>query len=170
MVKQTKEYPMKFAHMLAFAAIFTLAACGDDSSSSTGPENSSDSKTPSSSTTSSSSDGTTAYDCTVADGVKVVYPKGGEKFKMGDTITVVYGAKIEDSGFCFKFKLDESDLGVDMLDGSAGPEVGDGKTCYKQEVVLTSDVAEVTETAIIRVHPYSRQNKGANSGTFQVTE
>ena len=153
MVNQTKEYPMKFAHMLAFAAIFTLAACGDDSSSSTGPETSSDSKNSSSSTTSSSSEGSTEYDCTVSDGVKVVYPKGGEQFKMGDTITVIYGAKIEDSGFCFKFKLDESDLGSDMLDESAGPAVGDGKTCYKQEVVLTSDVAEPSETAIIRVHP-----------------
>jgi hypothetical protein len=37
-------------------------------------------------------------------------------------------------------------------------------------VVLTEDVAEPTETAIIRVVPYEKTSKAGNSGTFKVTE
>lgn len=162
---------MKLFSVLFLAASFALVACGDDSSSSSAPadENGSSAKESPKSSSSNGSD-KTKYDCTVKDGVKVVYPAGGETFHVGDTITVIYGAKIEDSGFCFKFKVDESDIGVDMLDGSAGPEVGDGKTCYKQEVVLSPDVVEASETAMIRVHPYNRQNKGATSEPFKVKE
>ena len=49
-------------------------------------------------------------------------------------------------------------------------EQSDGKKCYEQKVVLTEDVAEPTNTAIIRVVPYEQTAKGANSGTFKVTE
>ncbi len=117
-----------------------------------------------------SSAGNSASECSVTDGVKVVYPKGGETFKMGDTITVVYGSDVQGSGYRFVFKTSEDDVGLDMLEESAGPETPDGKTCYEQKVVLTKDVAEATETAIIRVVPYEKTAKGANSGRFKVTD
>ena len=155
----------------AVLAAVAFTAC-DDSSSASGDEknssgaettkNSSDSKTPASSDN--------AYDCSVTDGVKVVYPKGGESFKMGDKIKVVYGSDVKGSGYRFVFKTSEDDAGLDMLEESAGPESPDGKTCYEQEVVLSDDFAEATETAIIRVIPYEKTAKAANSGTFKVTE
>jgi hypothetical protein len=122
------------------------------------------------SSSASSDDGKVSYDCTVSDGVKVLYPKGGESFKMNDTITVVYGSNVKGSGYRFVFRTSDEDIGLDMLDGSAGPEKPDGKTCYEQKVVLTEDVAEATETASIRVIPYEKTNKAADSGTFKVTE
>lgn len=138
----------------ALSALF-MAACGDSSSSS-----------------SDDSDQTnvTSYDCSVKDGVKVLAPEGGESFKMGDTITVVYGSDVQGSGYSFKFKTSEEDAGMDMLVESAGPETPDGKTCYEQKVVLTEDVAGPTETAIIRVVPYEKTAKAGNSGTFKVTK
>jgi hypothetical protein len=62
-----------------------------------------------------------------------------------------------------------------MLDGSAGPETPDGKTCYEQKVVLTEDflpddVKFPIEKAVIRVAPYEKTSKGANSGSFKVSE
>lgn len=142
---------------------------GDNSSSSTSKDSpSSASKDPSS----SSKD----YDCSVSDGVKVLYPEDGAKFKMGDTITVIYGSDVKGSGYRFVFKTSENDMGVDMLPSSAGPKEPDGKTCYEQKVVLQAETedddatAEPTDTAIIRVIPYEKTSKGANSGTFKVTE
>ena len=155
----------------AVLAAVALTACDDSSSASSDDKtssssekttNSSDSKTPASESSS--------YDCSVTDGVKVVYPKGGESFKMGDKIKVVYGSDVKGSGFRFVFKTSESDAGLDMLEESAGPESPDGKTCYEQEVVLSDDFAEATETAIIRVIPYEKTAKAANSGTFKVTK
>lgn len=168
---------MKFYKAIFLAASLALMACGDDSSSSSGPADepaSSAKDTKSSSSTdkpkSSSSTDKTEYDCTVSGGVKVVFPAGGEEFKMGETITVVYGSDIAGSGFRFVFKVDENDAGMDMLTGSAGPENPDGKTCYTQEVVLSDDYAEPSDEAIIRVVPYERQSKGANSAAFKVKE
>jgi hypothetical protein len=167
----------KHSHSLVFAVTVTVAmslsliACDDSSSASSDDKtssssekttNSSDSKTPASESSS--------YDCSVKDGVKVVYPKGGESFKMGDKIKVVYGSDVKGSGFRFVFKTSESDAGLDMLEESAGPESPDGKTCYEQEVVLSDEYAEATETAIIRVIPYEKTAKAANSGTFKVTK
>ena len=122
------------------------------------------------SSSASSDDGKVSYDCSVKDGVKVVYPKGGETFKLGDTITVVYGSTVQGSGYRFVFKSSDDDIGLDMLEESAGPEKPDGKTCYEQQVVLSNDVAELTETASIRVVPYEQTSKGSSSGTFKVTE
>jgi hypothetical protein len=168
---------MKFYKAIFLAASLALMACGDDSSSSSGPADepaSSAKDTKSSSSTdkpkSSSSTDKTEYDCTVSGGVKVVFPAGGEEFKIGETITVVYGSDIAGSGFRFVFKVDEDDAGMDMLTGSAGPENPDGKTCYTQEVVLLDDYAEPSDEAIIRVVPYERQSKGANSAAFKVKE
>ena len=141
---------MKFTHALILASSLAFFACGDDESS-TGPSND-------------------TADCSVTDGVKVVSPKGGEEFKIGDKVTVVYGSDVQGSGYRFVFKTSEEDMGTDLLDGSAGPEQPDGKTCYEQEVVLSEGLVEPTSTAIIRVIPYERQNKGANSGTFKVKE
>lgn len=155
----------------AVLAAVAFTACDDSSSASSDEKtssssekttNSSDSKTPASESSS--------YDCSVKDGVKVVYPKGGESFKMGDKIKVVYGSDVKGSGYRFVFKTSEDDAGLDMLEESAGPESPDGKTCYEQEVVLSDDFAEASETAIIRVIPYEKTAKAANSGTFKVTE
>ena len=63
----------------ALAAAVSFTACDDSSSA--------------------SDEGKVSYDCSVKDGVKVAYPKGGESFKIGDTITVVFGADVEDSGY-----------------------------------------------------------------------
>ena len=146
----------------AVSAAFIFTACDDSSSASSSDNNKG------------------SYDCSVEDGVKVVSPKKGDSFKMGDTITVIYGSDVEGSGFRFVFKTSEEDTGLDMLPGSAGPEHPDGKTCYEQKVVLLADdeeteeedetTAEPTNTAIIRVIPYEKTAKAANSGTFKVTE
>ena len=139
---------MKFSHALILAGSLAFLACDDTTSA----DNSSD------------------FDCTVSGGVKVVSPKKGDSFKMGDTITVIYGSDVQGSGYRFVFKTSEEDGGLDMLEESAGPLKPDGKKCYEQKVVLTEDVAEPTKTAIIRVVPYEQTAKGANSGTFKVTE
>ena len=152
---------------VAFTACDESSSASSDektSSSSEKTTNSSDSKTP------ASSEASASYDCSVKDGVKVVYPNGGESFKMGDKIKVVYGSDVQGSGYRFVFKTSEDDAGLDMLEESAGPESPDGKTCYEQEVVLSDDFAEATKTAIIRVIPYEKTAKAANSGTFKVTE
>ena len=96
--------------------------------------------------------------------------KGGEEFKIGDKVTVVYGSDVQGSGYRFVFKTSDEDIGKDLLDGSAGPETPDGKKCYEQEVVLDKDIVKATSTAIIRVIPYENTKKGANSGTFKVKE
>ena len=139
---------MTFSYALILAGSLAFLACDDTTSADNGSD----------------------FDCTVSGGVKVVSPKGGEEFKIGDKITVVYGSDVQGSGYRFVFKASEEDMGTDLLDGSAGPEQPDGKTCYEQEVVLSEGLVEPTSTAIIRVIPYERQNKGANSGTFKVKE
>ncbi len=154
---------MKFTHALALAASFAFFACGGDDDSSTGPSP----ETPSSSSKKIESQ---KFDCTVKDGVKVVYPTGGETFKMGDKITIIYGSDVKGSGYRFVFKTSEDDQGMDMLDESAGPESPDGKTCYEQEVVLSDDFAEPSDKAVIRVIPYEKQSKGANSKAFKVKD
>lgn len=166
----------------AVLAAMTFTACndstsanvtvvaGDNSSSSTSKDS------PSSASKDTPSSASEVYDCSVTDGVKVLYPEDGAKFKMGDTITVIYGSDVKGSGYRFVFKTSEDDIGVDMLPTSAGPKDPDGKTCYEQKVVLQEETedddatAEPTDTAIIRVIPYEKTAKGSNSGTFKVTE
>lgn len=153
------RFNMKFTRSLVLSVgltAFGLVACDDSSSAS------SDEPVKSSSSTEQS--------CSVSNGVKVVAPKEGDSFKMGETITVIYGSDVQGSGYRFVFKTSEDDEGVDMLEESAGPEEPDGKTCYEQKVKLTEDVAEPTETAVIRVIPYEKTAKGANSATFKVTK
>jgi hypothetical protein len=143
---------MKFSHALLLACSLAFFACGgdDEEDSPAGPSKPS-------------------YDCTVKNGVKVVYPAGGEEFKIGDEITVIYGSSVDGSGYRFVFKVDEEDIGMDLFDESMGLDgKGDGKTCYEQKVKLSKDVVEKTTKGIIRVIPYEDSKKGANSGTFTV--
>ena len=142
---------MKFTHALLLACSLAFFACGDDDDdSSTGPS-------------------TPKCDCSVKGGVKVVYPAGGETFKIGEEITVVYGTDVDGSGYRFVFKVDEEDIGMDFFEESMGLDgKGDGKTCYEQKVKLSKDVVEATSTGIIRVIPYEDSKKGANSGKFTV--
>ena len=91
---------MKFTHALLLACSLAFFACGDDDDdSSTGPS-------------------TPKYDCSVKGGVKVVYPAGGESFKIGEEITVVYGTDVDGSGYRFVFKVDEEDMGMDFFEES----------------------------------------------------
>ncbi|MBQ2561691.1 MAG: hypothetical protein II565_14095 [Fibrobacter sp.] len=142
---------MKFSHALLLASSLAFLACGDDDDSPAGPS-------------------TPSYDCSVKGGVKVVYPAGGETFKIGETITVIYGSDVEDSGYRFLFKKNAGDPGMDLFDESVGPEKPDGKTCYEQKVKLSKDIVEATSTGAIRVQPYNKSSKGNNSGLFIVKE
>ena len=130
----------------AAIAVFALVACDDSSSASD------------------------SYDCSVKNGVKIFYPEGGEIFKMGDTITVVYGTDVQGSGYRFVFKKYEDDEGLDFFDESKGPQEPNGKTCFEQKVVFTDDVAEHSKNALIRVIPYEKTKLGANSGSFKLNE
>ena len=108
-----------------------------------------------------------SYDCTVTDGVKVVYPAGGETFKVDDEISVVFGTAIEDS-YRIIFKNGSSDAGMDLLENATDVKT-DGKTCNEVMVKLSADRGvEATSTGIIRVVPYNKSNKGVNSNTFKV--
>ena len=144
---------MKFSHALLLASSLAFFACGDDDDSPTGASSS-------------------KYDCSVSDGVKVVYPDVGSSFKMGDEITVVFGSAVEDNGYRFIFKTSTSDPGVDLLEESAGPQgQADGKTCYEVKVKLSADMGvEPTLTGFIRVQPYNKSSKGNNSALFVVKE
>ena len=110
------------------------------------------------------------YNCSVSDGVKVLYPEGGESFKVGETIPVIYGSDVKGSGYRFVFKTSEDDAGVDLLEESAGEENPNGQSCYVQEVTLSADLVGEASTGIIRVVPYENSSKGANSGKFKISE
>lgn len=140
---------MKFSHALLLASSLAFLACGDDDDS--------------------SSNASDKFDCTVSDGVKVVYPTKGETFKIGQKITVIYGSTVDGSGYMIKFKTDKDDAGKDLTSGSVGfAGKGDGKTCYEVEVTLDAKKVTETQTGIIRVVPYEKTNKGANSAEFTV--
>ena len=99
----------------------------------------------------------------------MVYPTKGETFKIGQKITVIYGSTVDGSGYMIKFKTDKDDAGKDLTSGSVGfAGKGDGKTCYEVEVTLDAKKVTETQTGIIRVVPYEKTNKGANSAEFTV--
>ena len=110
-----------------------------------------------------------AYDCSVTDGVKVVYPAGGETFTVGQIIDVVFGTSVDDS-YYIMFKINFDDPGLILVDESFDLDSpADGKTCHTMKVKLSADRGvDATSTGIIRVAPYNRPNKGANSETFNV--
>lgn len=139
---------MKFSHALLLASSLAFLACGEEDS----PSNATD-----------------KFDCSVTGGVKVVYPTKGETFKIGQKITVIFGSDVDDSGYMIKFKTDKEDQGVDLTEESVGPAgQADGKTCYEAEVTLDASKVKETKTGYIRVVPYIKTNKGANSGEFTV--
>jgi len=147
---------MKFSHALILASSLAFFACGDDDDSPSAPSKS--------------------YDCSVTNGVKVVYPTVSEQFKMGDEITVVFGTDIEDNGYRITFKNGAGGEPIDLTKESVDA-VTDGKTCNEVKVKLSADqcadkttCVEPTMTGIIRVIPYTKQNKGNNSELFIVKE
>lgn len=163
---------MKFSHALILASSLAFFACGgDDDSPSAAPSTPTSVSSSSVPGSSSSGQSSPAYDCTVSDGVKVVYPTKGEKFKIGQTIDVVFGTTI-DEGYRIVFKKNADDMGVDLFNESydlTGP--ADGKTCHTVKVKLDAEKSvEATSTGIIRVIPYDTQKKGANSAEFTVTK
>lgn len=145
---------MKFVRSLAavsaIAAASLLVACGDDSSTSS--SNPAESK------------------CSVTGGVVVVSPSAGDTFKVGETITVVFGSDLAAGGFDIEYRVNENSKGQSLVGTSVGPEEPDGKTCYEEKVVLDAEIVEPSEDAVIRVIPYSNQSKGANSAPFTVAE
>jgi len=162
---------MKFAYVALLATTLAFWACSDDDSSSTKPST----ETPSSSSEKDSKDNgssTEAYDCSTEDGVVVVYPKGGEKFKIGETIKVVYGADASLAGpqFIFRYRENESDMGTELTDEAVGEKNPDGKTCYEQEVKLDADLVNASDEAFIQVVPYVKTKKNGKSGKFTVSE
>ena len=142
------------ASVCAVSAAFMFAACDDSSSSA------------------SSDDGKTdVSDCSVEGGVKVASPKGGETFKVGETITVVFGSDMNFGGFGVELRFNDGANKVNLLDGSIDDAVIDGKTCNEYKIVLDSDAGvEPADDAYIYIYPYSNQSKAGKSGTFKVTE
>ena len=142
---------MKLSHALILASSLAFFACGDDDDSPTGAN--------------------AGYDCTVSDGVKVVYPAGGETFKVGDEITVIFGTTVDET-HGFAFKKDDKERGYDLFDESiylTAP--ADGKTCHTVKVKLDAERGvEPTLTGIIRVYPYQHSSKGGYSKPFTVKE
>lgn len=170
---------MKFPFVLLLSSVLAFWACSDDSSSTSAkdePVPSSDSKSEAKSSDSkaksSSSKKEAKYDCTTDNGVVVAYPAGGEKFKLGDTITVVYGADASLAGpfFIFKYRENEDDMGTELTEEAAGEENPDGKTCYEQKVWLDPDLLNASDEAFIQVVPYVKTKNNGKSGKFTVAE
>ena len=108
------------------------------------------------------------YDCSVKGGVKVLYPQGVGSFNVGETIPVIYGSDVQGSGYRFVFKMSEEDIGIDLLDGTAGPQNPDGQSCYVQEVTLSADLVVTRSYGFISVIPYEDSKKAANSDAFKI--
>ena len=141
---------MKFSHALLLASSLAFFACGDEEDSPAGPS-------------------TPTTDCSVSGGIKIVSPAGGEKFKVGEEITVVFGTDVVDGSQRILFKNGADDPGEDLGDDSFDA-VMDGKTCNEYKIKLDADKVEATKNGIIRVMPYGHQNKFKDSKTFTVSE
>lgn len=109
------------------------------------------------------------YDCSVSEGVKVLYPaqQGDRDFTFGDTITVVYGTDVRGSGYRFVF-LDEGENQVDLLDKTVGPTAPDGRTCYTQKVVFDNEFFLEGVAGYIGVVPVEYPFLAGTSGLFKV--
>ena len=139
---------MKFTHALILASSLAFFACGDDESS-TGPDN-----------------GTA--ECSVTEGVKVVSPKGGETFKVGETITVAFCSDMDFGGFGIELRYEDGSKPVNLLDETIEDATIDGKTVNEYKVALEG--VKATDEAFVYVYPYSKQAKAGTSGTFKVKE
>ncbi len=139
---------MKFTHALILASSLAFFACDDSTSADNGSD----------------------FDCSVTDGVKVVSPAGGETFKVGETIKVVFGSDMDFGGFGIELRYDEGAKTVSLLKESVDANI-DGKTCNEFDVKLDADLGVVaTDDAFIYVYPYSKKSKAGKSGTFKVKE
>lgn len=107
------------------------------------------------------------YDCSVSEGVRVLYPEYGGGFYVGDTITIVYGSDVRGSGYRFVF-LDDGDNQVDLLDKTVGPTAPDGKTCYTQKVVFDNEFFLQGTAGSIAVIPVEYPFLAGTSGIFKV--
>lgn len=144
---------------------FVFAGCDSDSGSNADEESSS-------STASSSFD----YDCTISKGTKVFYPEGGETFKMGDSVKVIFSVApdAEDGSYRFAYvsrvdgKLKEIDLTSESI--NAKNFSLDGTTCNEMTVLLDGDKIAASDSAVIRVIPYNLTNKLSSSGVIKVVE
>ena len=109
-------------------------------------------------------------DCSVTDGVKVVSPAGGESFRIGDTVNVVFGSDLDFGGFIVELRFNEGTSRIMLLDESL-EGVTDGITCNEKKIVLSAELGVVaTEDAYIYIAPYSKQSKAGKSGTFKISE
>ena len=141
---------MKFSHALILASSLAFFACDDSTSA---------------------DNGSGSADCSVTDGVKVVSPKGGEEFKVGETIKVVFGSDMDFGGFGVELRFDEGAKKVNLLDESIDDAKIDGKTCNEYSIKLDAELGVVAaDDAYIYVYPYSKQSKAGKSGTFKVKE
>ena len=141
---------MKFSHALLLASYLAFLACGDDDDSPTSASG--------------------KYDCSVTGGIKIVSPAGGETFKVGQEITVVFGTDIEDASFRITFKNGEDDVAQDLTKTSVVAKT-DGNTCNEYKVKLDAkkaDNVKPTTEGYIRIIPYVKTNKGQNSKPFTV--
>lgn len=143
-------------------AAFALAAC--DSSSSSSDDGSS------SASTAKSSSSVSAAECALSsDGVKVVLPAGGETFKLGDSVTIVYGAKYSNAGSFDILYYSDSATGISVVPMSVGPQSPDGTECYTEKVFL-SDALSASNAAFFRVKAYNKPTLRGDSKTFTVTK
>lgn len=141
---------MKFSRALILASSLAFFACDDSTSA---------------------DNGSGSADCSVTDGVKVVSPKGGEEFKVGETIKVVFGSDMDFGGFGVELRFDEGAKKVNLLDESIDDAKIDGKTCNEYSIKLDAELGVVAaDDAYIYVYPYSKQSKAGKSGTFKVKE
>ena len=139
---------MKFSHALILASSLAFFACGDDESS-TGPDSS-------------------TAECSVTEGVKVVSPKGGETFKVGETINVAFCSDMDFGGFGVELRYEDGTKSVNLLDETIDDAKIDGKTVNEYKIALEG--VKANDAAFIYVYPYSKQSKAGKSGTFKVKE
>lgn len=120
---------------------------------------------------SSSSDGE-QFDCNLSeDGVKVFTPKGGEVFKLGDSVEVTFVAKYKNAGgFKAYYKASEDDKGVNLFANSIGDEAPDGKHCTTVSAYLDPEIVKASDKAFIQVEAYNAGKIRGNSETFTVQE
>ena len=139
---------MKFTRALILASSLAFFACDDSTSA---------------------DNGSGSADCSVTDGVKVVSPKAGDVFKVGETIKVVFGSDMDFGGFGVELRFDEGAKKVNLLDESIDDAKIDGKTCNEYSIKLDAELGVVAaDDAYIYVYPYSKQSKAGKSGTFKV--
>ena len=109
------------------------------------------------------------FDCSVTDGVKVVFPEGGEFFKVGETIKLVFGSDMDFGGFGVELRFNGGAQKVNLLEESIDNAVIDGETCNEYSIKLDAELGVVTaDDAYIYVYPYSKQSKAGRSEIFKV--